>query len=320
MARKQGAAWRRSGFVRQYTRSSVPRMRWTAELESSFVGAVERLGGRDSAKVAPKRILELMDVRGLTISHVKSHLQMYRCTPHDNGKKGDVGAKNHCASLPETQPQLGLQNHPFATDERGSEGLTFPPMKRAKAGAEVAASCKSMQANSGMRMMMIPGNRCCIDDYVQLQAMSMVRMRRSVNEGLRRHSAAAASAASLQELGPWVQGPEASKDSKPGAVRHLNHTARQLPSMESYESGRFLFSSARSGEYEPVYLVGNERSPSPWFAVEQIAVKDVSPWPSESSCVLSPSSRSVSGCSGPPGCSFAGQRINLELSLSIPGL
>ncbi|XP_040247345.1 myb family transcription factor MOF1-like [Aegilops tauschii subsp. strangulata] len=317
MARKQGAAWRRSGFVRQYTRSSVPRMRWTAELESSFVGAVERLGGRDSAKVTPKRILELMDVRGLTISHVKSHLQMYRCTPHDNGKKGDVGAKNPCAFLPETQPQLGLKNHPFATDERGSEGLTFPPMKRAKAGAEVAASCKSMQGNSGMRMM-IPGNRCCIDDYVQLQAMSMDRMRRSVNEGLRRHSAAAAS---LQELRPWVQGPEASKDSKPGAVRRLNHTARQLPSMERYESGCFLFSSATSGECEPAaYLGANQRSPSPWFAVEQRAVKDVSSWPSQSSCALSPSSRSFSDCSGPPDCSFAGQGINLELSLSIPGL
>ncbi|KAM3225990.1 hypothetical protein ACQJBY_058594 [Aegilops geniculata] len=317
MARKE--AWRRSGLVRQYTRSSVPRMRWTAELESSFVRAVERLGGRNSAKVTPKRILELMDVPGLTISHVKSHLQMYRCTPHDNGKKGDGGAKNPSASLPETQPQLGLKNRPFATDERGSEVLTLPPMKRAKAGAEVAASCKSTQGNSGMRMM-IPGNRCCIDDYVQLQAMSMDRRRRSVNEGLRRQSAAAGSAASLQELGPWVQGPEASKDIKPEAVCHLNHTARQLPSMESYESGCFLFSSTTSGEYEPAYLGASGCSPSPCFAVEQRAVKDVSSWASQSSCALSPSSRSFSDYSGPPDCSFAGQGISLELSLSMPGL
>ncbi|XP_044406529.1 myb family transcription factor MOF1-like [Triticum aestivum] len=316
MARKE--AWRRSGLVRQYTRSSVPRMRWTAELESSFVGAVERLGGRDSAKVTPKRILKLMDVSGLTISHVKSHLQMYRCTPHDNGKKGDGGAKIRSAFLPETRPQLDLKNRPFATDERGSEGLTFPPMKRAKAGTEVAASCKSMQGNSGMSVM-IPGNRCYIDDYVQVQAMSMDRMRRSVNQGLRLRRRSAA-AASLQELGPWVQGQEASKDSKPEAVRRLNHTTRQLPSMESYESGCFLFSSATSGEDEPAYLGGNGCSPSPCFAVEQRAVKDVSPWPSESSCVLSPSSRSFSDCSGPPGCSFAGQGISLELSLSMPGL
>ncbi|KAE8812722.1 hypothetical protein D1007_10211 [Hordeum vulgare] len=138
---------------------------------------------------------------------------------------------------------------------------------------------------------------------------------RNVNEGLRRHSAAAA-AASLQELGSWVQGPEASKDSRPGAVRRLNHTARQLPSMESYESTCFLFSSATGGNCETAaYLGANECSPSPWFAV-----KDVSPWPSESSCVLSRSSRSFSDSSGPPGCSFAAQGINLELSLSIPGL
>ncbi|VAI59393.1 unnamed protein product [Triticum turgidum subsp. durum] len=318
MARKE--AWRRSGLVRQYTRSSVPRMRWTAELESSFMGAVERLGGRDSAKVTPKRILELMDVPGLTISHVKSQLQMYRCTPHGNGKKGDGGAKNPSAFLPETQPQLGLENHPFATDERGSEGLTFLPMKRAKAGTEVAASCKSMQGNSGMRMVMIPGNRCCIDDYVQLQARSFMDRMRTVNEGLRRHSAAAAS---LQELRPWVEGPEASKskESKPEAVRRLNHTARQLSSIESYERGCFLFGSATSGEYEPAaYLGASGCSPSPWFAGEQRAVKDVSSWPSQSSCALSPSSRSFSDCSGPPGCSFSGQGINLELSLSIPGL
>ncbi|XP_044953107.1 myb family transcription factor MOF1-like isoform X2 [Hordeum vulgare subsp. vulgare] len=317
MAKKQ-EAWRRGGFVRRYTRSSVPRMRWTAELESGFVRAVDRLGSRDSAKVTPKRILELMDVQGLTISHVKSHLQMYRCTPHGNkGKQGGGGAKNPCAFLPEMQPQLGLKNHPFATDERGSEGLTFPPMKRvdrSKAGAETAASCKSMQGNSDTRVM-IPGNRRCIDDYLQQHAMSSVGRMRNVNEGLRRHSAAAA-AASLQELGSWVQGPEASKDSKPGAVRRLNHTARQLPSMESYESTCFLFSSATGGNCETAaYLGANECSPSPWFAV-----KDVSPWPSESSCVLSRSSRSFSDSSGPPGCSFAAQGINLELSLSIPGL
>ncbi|KAK1618782.1 hypothetical protein QYE76_024299 [Lolium multiflorum] len=67
----------RSGFVRRYTRSTVPRMRWTAELQQSFLRAVDCLGGPDSAKATPKRILQLMDVGGLTISHVKSHLQMH---------------------------------------------------------------------------------------------------------------------------------------------------------------------------------------------------------------------------------------------------
>ncbi|KAI3831033.1 hypothetical protein MKX03_011640, partial [Papaver bracteatum] len=66
----------RNGSVRQYVRSKVPRLRWTPDLHHCFVQAIERLGGQDRA--TPKLVMQLMDVRGLTISHVKSHLQMYR--------------------------------------------------------------------------------------------------------------------------------------------------------------------------------------------------------------------------------------------------
>jgi hypothetical protein len=89
--------------------------------------------------------------------------------------------------------------------------------------------------------------------------------------------------------------------------------------VESYQSWSFLFSSATTGEDEPGDSADNKRSPSPWFAVEKRALNDVFSCPSDSSCVLSPSPRSFSDCSAPPGCSFAGQNVNLELSLSIPG-
>uniref|UniRef100_A0ACD6A3B6 Uncharacterized protein n=1 Tax=Avena sativa TaxID=4498 RepID=A0ACD6A3B6_AVESA len=86
MAAKAGDS---SSSVRPYVRSKNPRLRWTPELHHCFVRAVERLGGQDRA--TPKLVLQLMNARGLSIGHVKSHLQMYRSKKIDDSGQVIIG-------------------------------------------------------------------------------------------------------------------------------------------------------------------------------------------------------------------------------------
>ncbi|XP_020244554.1 myb family transcription factor PHL5-like isoform X5 [Asparagus officinalis] len=84
------------------------RIRWSQDLHAKFVESVNILGGAD--KATPKGILKLMNSEGLTIYHVKSHLQKYRSAkflPESSLGKADRRASTSEAE--QIDPKTGLQ-------------------------------------------------------------------------------------------------------------------------------------------------------------------------------------------------------------------
>ncbi|XVF31223.1 hypothetical protein REPUB_Repub16aG0127200 [Reevesia pubescens] len=78
-----------SGLV--LSTDAKPRLKWTPDLHERFIESVNQLGGAD--KATPKSVMKLMGIPGLTLYHLKSHLQKFRLSKNLHGQANNGSNK-----------------------------------------------------------------------------------------------------------------------------------------------------------------------------------------------------------------------------------
>ncbi|XP_054813904.1 myb-related protein 2 isoform X2 [Prosopis cineraria] len=108
-----------SGLV--LSTDAKPRLKWTADLHARFIEAVNQLGGAD--KATPKTVMKLMGIPGLTLYHLKSHLQKYRLSKNLHGQSNNVTHKISAATAERLSETSGTHMNNLSLGPQANKDL-----------------------------------------------------------------------------------------------------------------------------------------------------------------------------------------------------